>query len=141
MALDVYHHVHERLLAGDLPDLNTATINCVLLDGAHSIDLENTTLADIDANEVSGDGYDAGGQAVNGTTVSRTDGVTELEGTDVLWENSTITADYAAIYEADSGSDYLIGVGEFSETEESSDGDFEVDFTDNVLVEFEANPA
>ena len=52
--------------------------------------------------------------------------VTALDADDVTWSNSTITAAYAVVYDADSGK--LICLIDFDGEEESSDGDFTIEW-------------
>lgn len=139
MALDKYANFTEALLTDALPNMSTATVNCMLLDSTHTpAPNVDTTVADVSGDEVSGTGYTAGGEAVSDVGVSRSGAVTVLEGDDAVWPNSTITARYAVVYE--DSTDLLIGIGDFGADEESSDGEFRVNFTANELVEFTSNP-
>jgi len=102
--------------------------------------VENTYTPDQDAhedlvdgprtNEASGTGYTANGAALASPTCAASLNVITLNGTDLTWASSTITARYAVIYYkagTDATSALIIYV-DFGQDESSSNGDFTLDW-------------
>lgn len=94
---------------------------------------------DVSANEVSGTGYTAGGQAL-ASKATNIDGVNhqvEIRAADVTWASSTITARYGVIYKdtGAAGTSPLLAYIDFGSNKSSDNGDFTVDFdqTEGVL--------
>ena len=86
-------------------------------------------LDDVVANEVTGTGYTAGGQALAGKTITYdgTNNVVVLDANDVTWATSTITARYAVIYDdtpATNATKPLIGYVDFVSDQSSNAGNF-----------------
>ena len=94
---------------------------------------------DVKANEVSGAGYTAGGQALSGKTVTY-DGASNtliLDANDSVWSASTITARYAVIYNdtgATDGQKALIGYQDFGSDQSSTNGNFTVQWDSTGIV-------
>ena len=107
----------------------TATVKVALLSAAHTKDVEgNETWDDVSADEVTGTGYDAGGQEIANDSLIRTGANTVYDGDDVLWSDSTIDAGHAVVYE-DTGTDTtssLLTHIDFEGEESSENGDFEI---------------
>jgi len=108
-------------------DWEADTIKVALLGSAHTPDQgAHQFFNEIAADEVSGSGYTAGGATLMNATLTYDDvnlRVT-LDGDNVTWDPSTITAQYAMLYRegATPGvDDYLIGYGDAG-SEQSSDG-------------------
>ena len=109
------------------------TIKVMLLTSAYVPNVDNNLIGDASANEISGataQGYTAGGQTIANISVTESDANDEavVDGDDVTWANSTITARYAAIYK-DTGvpaTSYLIDVKDFGAERSSSNGDFTI---------------
>lgn len=87
------------------------------------------TTAYSDTNEVSGDGYTAGGESLTITTNPTTSGTTAyLDFDNVTWSSATITARGALIYKADGVTDPAVAVLDFGADKTSTSGDFTVQF-------------
>lgn len=109
--------VHENdvdWLAGDIRVALLAS-TYTPAQGTHSV------WADVSANEVSGSGYTAGGQALASKTLTYDDATfrVTLDAADAVWDPSTITARYAVIYDAKAGG-HLLFYGTLA-ADESSD--------------------
>lgn len=113
-------------------DFNTDTIKVMLLDNTHTPDQDaHNYLDDVVADEVSGTGYTAGGATLTTATLTYTAGtnVFKLDGDDVSWPSSTITARYAVVYDSSPGTDAtrpLICYADFGADVSSSDGAFSI---------------
>lgn len=83
---------------------------------------------DLEANEVSGTGYSAGGVALTGTEVTITGGTTVFDATDSQWATSTISNAMAAVGYFDRGgattADELLFLSDFVTAASSSGGTF-----------------
>lgn len=121
-------------------DWDTDTIKVALLSSSYTPDQDaHDYWDDVSAAEVTGTGYDAGGKTLTTPTGSY-DGATNvvtLNADDVTWENSTITARYAVIYN-DSGATasdkVLIGYVDFGSDQSSSNGNFTITWDATGIV-------
>ena len=78
------------------------------------------------ANEVSGTGYAAGGQALTNNGVSISSNIAYVDFADETWTSATITARYGLIYKSTSNEAVLIL--DFGGDKTSTNGDFTVAF-------------
>lgn len=95
--------------------------------------------SDVAASEISGTGYTAGGQAILNPTVSFSTGQNSviLDGDDISWPESTITARYVVLYE-DTGvasTSVLCGFADLGENKSSSNGDFNLNWSTSGIFE------
>lgn len=97
-----YHTWQEFVLDGtSVVDWDTDTIKVALTTSAYTPDTATHSYFSSVTNEVSGDGYLAGGAVIGNISVSQTGGVTTVDGDDVSWlqEAAGFTnARYAVIY-------------------------------------------
>lgn len=128
----------EAFKNGDV-DWEADTIKVALLDAAHTPDQgADQFWADVEGDEVSGTGYTAGGETL--TTPSLTYVPAErrvvLDGDDVDWDPSSITAQYVVIYK-DTGSaatSPLIGLGDAGAAQTSDGAPFSIEWSaDGIL--------
>lgn len=102
------------------------TIKVALLDAAHIIDQgADRYFSDVAADEVVGDGYTAGGQVLGSKTLAYDPATrrTVLGGANIVWDPSTIAAQYAVLYKdtGDPATSPLVGYGDAG-SEQTSDG-------------------
>ncbi|RJQ67327.1 MAG: hypothetical protein C4519_24330 [Desulfobacteraceae bacterium] len=120
----------KKLFDGDI-DLSADTIKVMLLDSNHVDDQDaQEFIDDVSANEVSGDGYTAGGATLANKAVTQdnTDNEGVFDADDVTWADSTITARYAVVYK-DTGTPStspIIQIIDFGEDKVSSAGPFTI---------------
>ena len=101
---------------------------------------------DISADEASGSGYTAGGETLANATLtydSANSRVT-LDGDNVVWDPSTITARYAVIYRdgATPGTDdFLIGYGDAGSDQTSSGSPFTIEWNASGILRSTAESA
>lgn len=102
MASGVYNQFKYELM-NKVMDLDSGgdTVKVALLDNSHAFDADDDGWASVSANEASGTGYTAGGQALSGqaTSVDDTDDEGVWDATDIAWTTATITAYHAVIYD------------------------------------------
>ena len=133
MANVVYNSAKADLMDGTL-DLDTDTIKVVLVTSTYTPDIDTHTQYSHITNQVTGDGYTAGGATLADKTVSidtvNNRGV--FDATNTTWSTSTITARGAILYKyVDDGGNPaatspLICYFDFTTDKESSSGDFTI---------------
>lgn len=121
-------------------DFDSDTIKVALVSSAYTPNQDTHDYwDDVSANEVSGTGYTAGGQALASKTVTY-DGATNtliLDAADSVWAGSTVTARYAVIYDdsgATAGQKALIGYQDFGSDQSSTNGNFTVQWDSTGIV-------
>lgn len=118
-------------LLGGTHDLDTHSIKLALIKATPTgtYGAATTNYSDVTGNsdEATGTGYTAGGQVLDGVTIS-TDGTTAIvDITDEVFTSSTISADGCIIYNA-SASNKAIAVIDFGGTQTSTNGDYTIQF-------------
>lgn len=124
----LYGNFVDQVSLGNI-DWDNDTINCALLDANYTPDKDNDTLwADVNADEVSGTGYTAGGETL--TTKTKTyDSASDtwaFDADDVEWASSTITARWGVLYDATHADEPLIAYVDFDAERSSSEGMFRI---------------
>jgi len=123
-------------------DMDTDTFKVMLLTSAYTPNKDtHAKRSDVEANEVAGTGYVAGGETVT-VTVDAVDTVNDDVQTNLggaAWAASTITARYAAYYKSRGGAssaDELVYIVDFGSDQISSNGTFTLNGSQIVI----ANP-
>ena len=104
MAWSIFDTFMERQHDGNGGNLDAAgdTIKCMLVDDTRSpVDATDIHTDDIDANEVSGTGYTAGGETLANQVVTLAAGSLKFDGDDIVWSQDAggfTDARYAVIY-------------------------------------------
>lgn len=110
------------------------TLKVALLGSGYTPNLNvDHVWSDISSNEVSGTGYTAGGAALGSTTQSISGGVLTLGGANTVWSSSTITANYAVIYDT-SVSNKLLVIVEFGGSVSSTAASFTIAWNASGIV-------
>lgn len=137
MASLIYNNAKELLLKGDL-DFDVDTVYAMLVTSAYSPNIDSHVNRDDVTNEVVGAGYTAGGKEVENLVVSQdnTDNEGVVDGDDVNWTSSTITARAAVLYKVvgSAATDLLIAYVDFAEDKISSDGDYEIQWNSEGII-------
>jgi hypothetical protein len=86
-------------------DFNSDTIKVALCTSSYTPDQDNHDFFNDITNEVSGTGYTAGGATLGNPSITYTgaSNTLKLDGDDVSWTTSTITARYAIVYDSTPG--------------------------------------
>lgn len=98
MASGIYDVVKEDLFTGAV-DLSTDTIKLALLDDSHAFSASNAVWGDVSANEISGDGYDAGGKTLTSLSVTVSSNTAILDAADVEWTSASFTTYHGVLYD------------------------------------------
>jgi hypothetical protein len=118
-------------LLGGVHDLDTDSLKIALIKDSPTgtYGAATTNYSDVTGNsdEASGTNYTAGGQVLDGATITLSSGVAFVDFTDEVFTNLTISADGAIIYNADQGN-RAIAVFDFGGTVTATSGDFTVVF-------------
>jgi hypothetical protein len=98
MASGAYHKFLETALKADL-DFDTVTVKVMLVNNSHAFDPDHDFKNDIEANEVTGTGYTAGGNTVTATVTRDTaNNRIDIGLPGTTWSTATITAYHAVYY-------------------------------------------
>jgi len=94
-----FYHQFAELVADGTQDLDTHGFKLALFTSTHSPSTADTTFSSL-TNQVSGNGYAAGGNALASITWAQTSGVAKFDAADVVYTASggSITARYAVLY-------------------------------------------
>lgn len=115
-------------------DWDSDDIRVMLVSSAYTPNQDtHDYLDDVQANEVTGTGYTAGGQALTSKTVTydAANNVLVLDAADVTWAASTITARYAVLYNntgASAAAKPLIGYVDLVSDQASNNGNFTIEW-------------
>ena len=128
---DVIFNSFKRDIMNGALDLDTDTINVMLVTSTYTPDQDAHTKRSDVTNEVSGTGYSAGGSALAGkaVTVDNTDNEGVFDANDLSWTTATITARGAVLYKARGGAssaDELICYIDFGADKTSTAGTFTI---------------
>ena len=139
MANLIYNRSKQGLLQGDF-DLGNGgdTIKVALVTSSYTPDIDtHEDFADIN-NEVSGDGYDAGGATLANQAVTKdnTDDEGVLDADNVTWSGADFTARRAIIYKdtGTPGTSLLIAAIDFGEDKTASGGDFVISWNAEGII-------
>jgi len=137
MADVIYNSFKRDIMNGSI-DLDTDTINLLLVTSTYTPDQDAHTKHSDVTNEVTGGGYSAGGSALAGkaVTVDNTDNEGVFDANDVTWSTSTITARGGVLYKnrGTSTLDELIAYIDFGADKISSGGDFTVSWNSEGIL-------
>lgn len=138
MANVIYNSFKRDIMNGSI-DLDTDTINAMLVTSSYSPNIDTHTKRSDITNEVVGTGYTAGGQALTAKTVTadNTNDRSVFDAGDVTWPTATITARAVVLYKARGGAasaDELIGYFDFPSDVTSTGADFVVQWGTTGII-------
>ena len=108
MASGSYERFKANLMNKEV-DLEADTIKVMLLDNSHSFTASDDVIGDVDANEISGTGYTAGGVALANKSVTQA-ATTKFDADDSVWAAATFSAWHAVIYDVTATSNLMISL-------------------------------
>lgn len=123
-------------------DIDSDTIKMMLCTSSFTPNQDTMDYKNDVTAEVTGEGYTAGGQTLTGVSIAYngTNNTITIDCNDVVWENATITASYAVIYDDTPGTEAtkpLLGYISFAEPVSSTAGDFTVTIDSAGLLTLE----
>jgi hypothetical protein len=130
LANAIYNSFKRDVMNGSL-DLDTDTINVMLVTATYTPNIDTHTKRSDVTNEVTGTGYSAGGAALASKTVTAdtTDDEGVFDAADLTWATATITARGAVLYKARGGAasaDELLFYFDFGSDITSTAGNFTI---------------
>jgi hypothetical protein len=118
-------------LLGGVHDLDTDSLKIALIkdtpSGTYEADTTNYSDVTDNSDEATGTNYTAGGQVLDGASITLSSGTAFVDFTDEVFTNLTISADGAIIYNSSQGNK-AIAVFDFGGTVTATSGDFTVVF-------------
>jgi hypothetical protein len=139
MASVVYNSFKRDIMNGSI-DLDTDTINVMLVTSSYSPNIDTHAKRSDITNEVGNSGtYSAGGSALSSKTVTvdTTDDEGVFDAADISWTSATITARGAVLYKARGGAssaDELICYVDFGSDVTSTAGTFTIAWNSEGIV-------
>jgi len=132
MASGIYDRYKANLMNKEV-DMEADTIKVMLLDNSHSFTSTHNQKSEIVANEISGTGYTAGGEAL--TTKAVTQGATtKFDADDTQWTSASFTAYHAVIYDDTLTNDDLIASIDFGGAKQVTSGTFTIQWHANGIL-------
>ena len=117
-------------LANKEVNMNTDVFKVMLVTSAWTPDQDTMQYKSAVTNEASGTGYTAGGATLSSQSVTydAASNTLKFDASDVSWNNSTIAARYAVVYNSSPGSDAtrnLVAYTDYGETVSTTNGSFQ----------------
>ena len=108
MASGAYSRFKANLMNKEV-DLEGDTIKVMLLDNSHSFTAADNVIGDVNANEISGTAYVAGGATLANKAVTQA-ATTKFDADDTVWSAATFSAWHAVIYDVTATSNLMISL-------------------------------
>jgi hypothetical protein len=114
-------------------------IQVALVDSTYTPDKDHTrwvTGSDPYDSQITGSGYTAGGATLANATavIDTTNDLVKLDGDDVTWATSTITARNAVLFDSTIANKNLVACFQFTEDKSSANGDFTIQWNASGLM-------
>ena len=131
---DLIYNKFKEYMADGTMDLDNDTFKIMLTTSTYTPAATHSVKADV-TNEISGDGYTAGGATLQNVTWTESSGTVTLDATDVSWTSATFTARYAVIYDDTPASplDPLVCLIDFGTDKSVTAGTFTIQFHANGI--------
>ena len=132
MASGIYNRYKANLMNKEV-DMEADTIKVALLNNSHTFTATNNTWSDVSANEVSGTGYSAGGEALANKAVTQA-ATTKFDADDTTWSTGTFSAYHAVIYDDTMTNDDLIASIDFGGEQQVTAADFTIAWNASGII-------
>lgn len=132
MASGVYNRFKANLMNKEV-DLEADTIRVALMDTNHSFTATHNTWSQVSANEISGTGYTANGEALANKAVTQAS-TTKFHADDVAWSSASFTTYHAVIYDDSLGSNDLICSIDFGGAQTVSSATFTIQWDASGII-------
>ena len=131
-----------KAFKGTLPDIESTNVMCLMVEDTVAPDFDtHVDTSDITSEVTAGNGYTAGGKALDATpslsTATPASGQVNYDSANVAWASSTITDAMAAVLWYDDASDYLIMMSDFGTAASTSNGTFTIQVDTNGWFYFD----
>lgn len=134
MASGVYNRFKANLMEGKY-DLENDVVQCALLNSTHAFDVDHNTWSQVSANEISGTGYTANGNALAGKAVTQdqTDNEGVFDANNAVWTSASFTAAHAVIWD-NTANDELIASIDFGGDQQVTSGTFTIQWNTEGII-------
>jgi len=122
---------HKADLMNKNVDIESDDIKIMLLDSNHTFSATDNVISDVNANEISGTGYSAGGKSLTTKSVTQ-GGTTKYDADDVSWTSATFSDSHAVIYHNTTNN--LITSLDFGGSESVSGGTFKIEWDSAGII-------
>lgn len=119
-------------------DLDGDTFKIALLADTYTPNKDHNVFSDVSANEVSGDGYTAGGETLGSLSLTEDDSNDRAawDAANTLFVGVTVTARYAVIYDT-TVSDNLVCLFDFGSNQTVTAGNLQLTYNSSGLILFQ----
>ena len=133
---DIIYNSFKEYMADGTIDMDGDSFKIALLDNGHTPAATHSVWADVSADEISGDGYTTGGQALTSVVWDRTAGTVKFDAANPQWTGATFTARYAVIYDdtPESPADPLVCLIDFGADKTVENNTFTVQFHEDGIL-------
>jgi hypothetical protein len=134
MASGVYNHFKTEIMKGTY-DLVNDTVYAALLNSTHSFDADNNTWSTVSANEISGSGYTANGNALGSKAVTQDDTDDEgvFDAVNSVWTSASFTARHCVIWDLTATSKNICSI-DFTGDQTVTSGTFTIQWNSEGIV-------
>ena len=116
-------------------DVLNDTLKVVLVSGTYTPTHSHTSYTThVASHEVAGSGYTTGGDTIDSVSVVNGNNFSYLDGDNVAWPSSTITASGAVVYNDSHASKAVVSYIDFGQNRSSSNGNFQVTWNSAGIV-------
>ncbi len=131
MASGIYNRFKANLM-NKIVDLEADVVKVMLMDTNHSFTATSNLISDVDANEISGTGYTADGDALANKSVTQA-ATTKWDADDSVWAGATFTTHHAVIYDVTAASNLICSI-DFGGAQTVTGGTFTIAYHASGLI-------
>lgn len=134
MASGVYNRFKAEIMNGDY-DLTNDTVYAALLNSTHAFNVDHNTWSDVVANEISGSGYTANGNALAGKSVSQdqTDDEGVFDANNSVWTSASFTAAHCVVRDLTAANQLVCSI-DFGGNQQVTSGTFTIQWNTEGIV-------
>ena len=125
---DLIFDSFKEFMGDNTIDMDGHVFKIALLSNSYTPDQTDVYFSEVQAAEISGTGYTAGGVALTGVTWTKNGGTTTFDAENPEWANATFTTYYAVIYDDTASNDPLVALFDFGGPKSPSGVPFRVIF-------------
>jgi hypothetical protein len=116
-------------------NVQTAVLRVALFSSGYTPNPDDLTYSAISAFEITGNNYTAGGKVLDNVSLEKdtSNDIIKMHADLITWESSTITAQYAVIYEEATGT--LLACFDFETQKTSLNGNFSIEWPAEGIIQ------
>jgi hypothetical protein len=132
MASGVYNRTKANLMNKEV-DLEADTIRAMLLNNSHGFTATHNVIGDVNTNQITGDGYAAGGATLTGKAVTQA-ATTKWDAGDTSWGSASFTAYHAVLWDDTIATDDLLCSFDFGGAKTVLSGTFTISWHADGII-------